>query len=95
MWDTQRNDKLILDNQGTYPFANKTLSEIYKNPYEIYKDIPELLNQGISEQLPWTRDQHAMPNIANFSVKALDAIGASGPWLARKMFGKTTLAQIF
>lgn len=95
LWDTQRNDKLILDNQGTYPFANKTLSEIYKNPYEIYKDIPELLNQGISEQLPWTRDQHAMPNIANFSVKALDAIGASGPWLARKMFGKTTLAQIF
>ena len=95
LWDTQRNDKLILDNPGTYPFANKTLAEIYKNPYEIYKDVPDLLNKGISEPLAWTRDQHAMPNIANFSVKALDAIGASGPWLARKMFGKTTLAQIF
>jgi hypothetical protein len=95
LWDTQKNDKLILDNPGTYPFANKTLAEIYKNPYEIYKDVPDLLNKGISEPLAWTRDQHAMPNIANFSVKALDAIGASGPWLARKMFGKTTLAQIF
>jgi len=95
VWDTERNDKLILDNPKLYPFSNKTMGDIYRNPYEIYKDVPELLNQGISEQLPWTRNQGAMPNLANFSVKVLDAIGNSGPWLARKMFGKTTLAQIF
>ena len=36
-----------------------------------------------------------MPDIVNFSSKALDFIGNSGPWLSRKLFGKTTVAGIF
>ena len=89
--ETEQNDKLILeDRNNTYPFANKTLEDIRKKPFEVFDkdDNPVAWQRSIGEA-------QSMPDIVNFSSKALDAIGASGPWIARNIFGKTTLAGIF
>ncbi len=89
--ETEQNDKLILDNKdNTYPFARKTLEEIREKPFEVFdKD---------DNPIQWQRkigEAYDMPDIVNFSSKALDFIGNSGPWLSRKLFGKTTVAGIF
>ena len=94
LWETEKNDKLILSNPKMFPF-NKTLDDIRDNPYTVYRDVPGLLE---SQEIPWIRkmgDANALPNIANLSSRALDAIGNGGRYLARKLFGKTTLAGIF
>lgn len=89
--ETEQNDKLILDNKdNTYPFAKRTLEEIREKPFEVFdKD---------DNPIQWQRkigEAYDMPDIVNFSSKALDFIGNSGPWLSRKLFGKTTVAGIF
>lgn len=91
--ETEQNDKLLLDNPNRFPFANKTLSEIRENPYEVLK----ISKDGLSTKvIPWQRHKLIKhPDIVNFSNKALIALGNSAPWLARKFFGKTTFAQIF
>ena len=89
--ETEQNDKLLLDNKdNTYPFAKRTLEEIREKPFEVFdKD---------DNPIQWQRkigEAYDMPDIVNFSSKALDFIGNSGPWLSRKLFGKTTVAGIF
>ena len=77
----------LADRNNTYPFANKTLFEIRDRPFEVF-DVND-------QPIHWQNKLNEMPDIANFSSKALDFIGASGPYLARKFFGKTTVAGIF
>lgn len=91
--EVERNDKLLFDNPSVFPFANKTLQEIRKRPYEVLR----LSDDGLTtEIIPWQRHKLIKhPDIVNFSNKALIALGNSAPWLARKFFGKTTFAQIF
>lgn len=89
--EVERNDKLLFDNPSVFPFANKTLQEIRENPYEVLRLSDDGLNTKI---IPWQRlSEH--PNLINLSNKALIALGNSPYFLARKFFGKTTLAQIF
>ena len=93
--ETERNDKLLFDHPDIFPFANKTLAEIRNNPYEVHRLTKDGLNTDV---IPWQRevyDSVGHMDIANFSNKALIAIGNSAPYFARKLFGKTTLAQIF
>lgn len=93
--ETERNDKLLFDHPDIFPFANKTLAEIRNNPYEVHRLTKDGLNTDV---IPWQRDVYdsvGHMDIANFSNKALIAIGNSAPYFARKLFGKTTLAQIF
>ncbi len=89
--EVERNDKLLLDNPSMFPFANKTLQEIRKNSYEVLQVSKDGLN---TEVVPWQRNTRHL-DIVNFSNRALIAIGNSAPFLARKLFGKTTFAQIF
>ena len=93
--ETERNDKLLFDHPDIFPFANKTLAEIRNNPYEVHRLTKDGLDTDV---IPWQRevyDSVGHMDIANFSNKALIAIGNSAPYFARKLFGKTTLAQIF
>lgn len=88
--ETEQNDKLILyDKDNTYPFANKTLQQIREKPFEVFDKNNNPIKWQHKEAI------QDMPDVVNFSLKALDFIGGSGPWLARKLFGKTTLAGIF
>ena len=88
--ETEQNDKLLFENKdNTYPFANKTLQDIRERSFEVFDKNDNPIKWQNNESI------QDMPDIVNFSSKALDFIGNSGPWLSRKLFGKTTVAGIF
>lgn len=87
----ERNDKAILDNTDPdiFPFAKATLENVMEKAQELGWLIPNKERKAIAEN---NFDPKQVPLL---SKRALASLGSGANTLARKMFGKTGLQQIF